>query len=307
VPNLLACLPFDDWASRLVVPQGMDVLVWRPGLPHHPQLSDVTFFVPDYMAGTPLADVVAAMPRLRVVQTLTAGVDGMMAAIPDGVALCNARGVHDASTAELAVGLALSTLRGIPEFVRAQTEQRWWHSDRRSLADRRVVIVGAGSVGRAVAARLQPFEVDLTLVARHARDGVHPVSRLADLLPTAEVVILTVPLTESTKGMVDADFLSRLPDGAVVVNVARGRVIDTNALITELRSRRLFAALDVTDPEPLPPGHPLWSAPQLLLTPHVGGDTTAFLPRAYRLLSEQLGRFARNEPLLNVVVREDLA
>ena len=305
--DLLACLPFDDWATQLTVPDGMDVVVWRPDLPLDSRLSDVTFFVPDYMAVTPLASAIAAMPHLRVVQTLTAGVDDVIAAVPAEVTLCNARGVHDASTAELAVGLTLASLRGIPDYVRAQDAQQWLHGDRSSLADRKVLIVGAGSVGRAVAARLAPFEVELTLVARRARDGVHPATDLPTLLPTAEIVILTVPLTESTQGMVDPDFLSRLPDGALVVNVARGGVVDTDALLGELTSRRLFAALDVTDPEPLPPGHPLWSAPQLLLTPHVGGDTTAFLPRAYRLLDEQLRRFAGGEPLLNVVSREDLA
>jgi phosphoglycerate dehydrogenase-like enzyme len=242
---------------------------------------------------------------VRVWQTLSAGYESVLPYLPEGVTLCNARGVHDASTAELAVGLALAALRGLGEFARAQTEGRWLPGTRRSLADRSVLLLGAGSVGEAVARRLDPFEVALTRVATTPRDDerghVHGVDELPALLPRHDVVIVVVPLTDSTRGLVDAGFLAAMPDGALLVNAARGPVVDTGALVAELSAGRLGAALDVTDPEPLPPGHPLWTTPNTLISPHVGGDTTAFPSRARALLRDQLSRFAAGRPLRNVV------
>jgi phosphoglycerate dehydrogenase-like enzyme len=247
-------------------------------------------------------------PHTEVVQLLSAGYDDALPHLPPGVALANAAGVHDASTAELAVGLALAALRGLPEFGRAQDQGRWLPLEiRPALADRRVLVLGYGSIGRAVAARLAPFEVQLTAVASRARGGddlvpaVHGVDELADLLPRQDVVIVVVPLVPATTRLVDAAFLARLPDGALLVNVARGGVVDTEALLRETGSGRLLAALDVTDPEPLPPGHPLWASPGVLISPHVGGATTAFRPRAVRLLQDQLGAYAAGRPLRNVV------
>jgi phosphoglycerate dehydrogenase-like enzyme len=169
------------------------------------------------------------------------------------------------------------------------------------LADRTVLIVGFGSVGAAVEARLAGFECTVLRVARRERDGVADMSALPDLLPRADVVVLTVPMTDETAGLVDKAFLASMPDGALLVNVARGPVVVTDALLAELETGRLLAALDVTDPEPLPPGHPLWSAPGLLLSPHVGGNTSAFLPRARRLVAEQVRRCSSGETLLNVI------
>jgi phosphoglycerate dehydrogenase-like enzyme len=297
----LVWLPDDDWPENLDVPPQLRVDVWRSGQPVPDTVRDVTFYVPEYMGPASTLDILAQMPSLRVVQTLTAGVDDVLAHLPDGVTLCNAAGVHDASTAELAVGLAIAELRGFPGFVRAQDQGAWLHARHDALADRRVVLLGAGSVGSAIADRLRPFEVDLTVVARNARDGVRGVSDLPLLLPTADIVILAVPYSTDTHHLVDAPFLAALPDGALVVNVARGPVVDTDALLAELTAGRLRAALDVTDPEPLPEGHPLWTAPNVLITPHVGGDTSAFLPRAWRLLQSQLDRLAAGQPLDNVV------
>jgi phosphoglycerate dehydrogenase-like enzyme len=247
----------------------------------------------------------AEMRRLRVVQTLTAGYETVEPAVPEGVTLATAAGVHDASTAELAVGLAVATLRGFPDFVRNAERGVWASGTRPALADRRVLLVGTGGVGSAIAARLAPFEVEVTRVGTRARDDdrghVHASEELTELLPRHEVVVLACPLTDATRGMVDAAFLAALPDGALVVNVARGAVVVTDALLAEVSSGRLRAALDVTDPEPLPPDHPLWRAPNVLISPHVGGDTTAFPPRARALLKEQLARFAAGRPLLNVV------
>ncbi|MFI0808275.1 2-hydroxyacid dehydrogenase [Streptomyces echinatus] len=250
------------------------------------------------------------LTNVRVIQTLTAGVDDITArlsVIAPGVRLCNARGVHETSTAELALTLTLAALRGVPGFVRAQQQERWEGGFRPSLADRNVLIVGYGAIGAAIEDRLAPFEVArVARIARSrrttARGLVHPITDVLSLLPDADVVILCTPLTEDTRGLVDADFLGRMKDGALLVNVARGPVVDTKALLAELERGRITAALDVTDPEPLPPGHPLWQAPGVLISPHVGGPSSAFLPRAQRLLVDQLTRFVHREPLRNVIL-----
>jgi phosphoglycerate dehydrogenase-like enzyme len=266
-------------------------------------VGDVEFYVPPYQVGS-VGHVLRRMPGLRVLQTMTAGVDNFRPDVPPGVTLCNGRGIHDSSTAELALTLTLSSLRGIPDFVRAQDRREWQGRWRPSLADRRVLLVGYGAIGEAIEARLRPFEVEVVRVARRGRDGVHPIAELPRLLPDADVVILIVPLTAETRGLVDADFLARMKDGALLVNVARGPVVDTDALLAELTSGRLSAAVDVTDPEPLPAGHPLWDAPNLLVSPHVGGASSAMWPRAHRLVRDQLHRFADGEPLANVMEGE---
>ncbi|MEU8778994.1 2-hydroxyacid dehydrogenase [Streptomyces sp. NPDC048606] len=273
--------------------------------------ADCVFYVTPYMK-SPAVTVrpLPKMPALRIVQTLTAGIDHVLGGLADlapGVRLCNARGVHEASTAELALTLTLASLRGIPRMVRGQDREEWHGGFYEALADRSVLIVGYGSIGAAVEDRLVPFECGrITRVARSARTAPHgPVHALADLpglLPEADVVVLCTPLTEDTRGLVGADFLGRMKDGALLVNVARGPVVDTPALLTELDSGRLHAALDVTDPEPLPAGHPLWHAPNVLVTPHVGGSSSAFAPRAKRLVARQLTRFAAGEPVENTVL-----
>jgi phosphoglycerate dehydrogenase-like enzyme len=283
------------------LPEGLDPRVWDGVGPPPDGLDAVRFYVPPYMFGASVLEPMARMRSLEVVQTLTAGVDSVLPYLPEGVTLCNARGVHDASTAELAVGLVLASLRGIPEFVRAQDLGHWAHAERPALADRTVLLLGYGSIGAAVERRLSGFEVEVLRVASRARDGVHDPRALPDLLPRADVVVVLVPLTDQTRAMVDAGFLARMRDGALLVNVARGGVVVTDALLAELESGRLSAALDVTDPEPLPPDHPLWRAPGLLVSPHVGGNSTAFLPRAFALLRAQLARWVSGEPLANVV------
>ncbi|MBW5484813.1 2-hydroxyacid dehydrogenase [Streptomyces bambusae] len=273
--------------------------------------ADCVFYVTPYMKSQEVTlRPLARMPRLRVVQTLTAGIDHVLGAVGDlhpGVSLCNARGVHDASTAELALTLTLASLRGIPGMVRGQDGEEWRFGFYEALADKSVLIVGYGAVGEAVEDRLAPFEC--ARVMRVARSGrttvrgpVHALAQLPGLLPEADVVILCTPLTEGTRGLVDAGFLARMKDGALLVNVARGPVVVTGDLVKELQAGRLRAALDVTDPEPLPAGHPLWHAPGVLITPHVGGSSSAFEPRAKRLLVRQLTRFAAGDPLENTVL-----
>jgi phosphoglycerate dehydrogenase-like enzyme len=302
----LVWLPFDPADLEAEIPSGLEMVQVDLGRKPDPDGYDrVRFFVPNYEGGFDMAETLGRMTSLEVVQTQTAGVDSVAPVLPDGVTLCNARGVHDASTAELAVGLLLATLRGFPGFVRAQDESRWAYEFRRSLADSTVLIVGAGSIATALLRRLLPFEVDVVRVGTRFReddDGVvHGSDELPDLLPGADAVVLLVPLTDSTRQLVDAKFLAAMKDGAVLVNVARGPIVDTDALLAETESGRLLAALDVTDPEPLPAGHPLWRSPGVLISPHVGGATSAMLPRVHALLREQLTRFATGAPLTNVV------
>ncbi|MGZ4591082.1 MAG: 2-hydroxyacid dehydrogenase [Actinomycetes bacterium] len=284
------------------VPEGVEVDVYDGEGAPPGTVDEVEFYVVPYMvSGIEPLELMRSMPALKVVQTLTAGVDNFLPYVPEGVTLCNARGVHDASTAELAVALTLASLRGLPDFVRAQDRGEWAPDRYPSLADRTVLIVGYGSVGAAVERRLDGFECQVLRVARSARPGVADLSELPSLLARADVVVLTVPMTAATEGLVDAAFLAAMPDGALLVNVARGPVVDTDALLTELQTGRLRAALDVTDPEPLPPGHPLWSAPGLLVSPHVGGNSSAFLPRATRLVGEQVRRYCAGDQLENVI------
>lgn len=268
--------------------------------------SGVEFWVPPFLAQADAVRLVARLPDLRVVQLLSAGADAWVGQLPAGVTLCDARGVHDSSTAEWVVAAILGHLRGFPAFARAQAREDWAYdrfTPTDELAGKRVLIVGAGSIGAALAARLAPFEVELTLVARTARpaEGVYGVADLPALLPVADVVVLLVPLTDATRGMVDARFLAAMPDGALLVNAARGPVVDTGALVAEVSTGRLCAALDVTDPEPLPVGHPLWRMPNVMLTPHVAGSVRGLLRRAYRLAGAQLRRYAAGQPLHNQV------
>jgi phosphoglycerate dehydrogenase-like enzyme len=288
------------------IPDGVtvEVAAGPRELPSDP--AGVQFWVPSFLAQAEWAPVAAKLPDLRVVQLLSAGADAWVGRLPDGVTLCDARGVHDSSTAEWAVTAILAHLRAFPAFARAQARHEWAYdavAPTDELAGKRVLIIGAGSIGAALRARLAPFEVTFTLAARTARpaEGVHGVADLPALLPAADVVVLLVPLTEQTRGLVDARFLAAMPDGALLVNAARGPVADTEALVAELATGRIGAALDVTDPEPLPAGHPLWDMPNVLLTPHVGGSVRGLLPRAYRLAGQQLRRLAAGEPLTNVV------
>ncbi|MGW6535675.1 2-hydroxyacid dehydrogenase [Streptomyces sp. NPDC055051] len=289
---------------------GLNYRFWDGGADFPADPADCAFYVVPYMKGSAVAvRPLAAMTSLRVVQTLSAGIDHVvpgLGSLGPGVSVCNAKGVHEASTAELTLALILASLRGIPGFVRGQDAEEWRDGFYPALADKSVLIVGYGSIGSAIEDRLAPFEcARVARVARSARTTargpVHALTDLPALLPEADVVVLSTPLTPETTHLADAGFLARMKDGALLVNVARGPVVDTNALLKEVESGRITAALDVTDPEPLPAGHPLWHAPGVLVTPHVGGSTSAFMPRAKRLISGQVGRFAAGEELVNVL------
>ncbi|WP_326644049.1 2-hydroxyacid dehydrogenase [Streptosporangium sp. NBC_01755] len=261
----------------------------------------VEVWIPPLMPVADLPELLARMTGLRLLQTVTAGVDAYRPHLTEGVTLCNARGVHDAGTAEWAVGAMIAVLREFPGFAHAQRKGEWTYHHTGVLADSTVLIVGYGSIGEALERRLDGFEVDVVRVARTARPGVHGMDELPALLPAADVVVLLVPSTPATAGMVDAGFLAAMKEGAVLVNAARGSVVDTAALVAELGSGRILAALDVTDPEPLPEGHPLWSAPGVFITPHVAGSSPASVRRTLKLLRSQLLRYLAGEPLKNVI------
>jgi phosphoglycerate dehydrogenase-like enzyme len=296
----LVWLPFDP--AELGDPPDAFTYEVLPSLDEVPSsVGDVEIFVPPYSVGPEVREVIPRMSSLRIVQTLTAGVDNIRDVVPDGVRLCNGRGIHDASTAELVLTLVLSSLRGVPEFVRAQDRHEWTHGWHPALADRTVLLVGYGAIGAAVEARLAPFECSVVRVARSARDGVHAITELPSLLPDADVVVLVLPLTDESRGLVDEEFLAAMKDGALLVNVARGPVVDTGALVSALTTGRIRAALDVVDPEPLPGDSPLWDCPGLLVSPHVGGSSSAMWPRAHRLVRDQLHRIAAGEEPVNIM------
>jgi phosphoglycerate dehydrogenase-like enzyme len=251
--------------------------------------------------GAPGNGFLESLPQLRLVQLLSAGADTWLGHLPEGVVLCNARGAHTPATAEWAVAATLAAQRGIPFFVREQDARRWSFTTHATLVDARVLVVGAGDIGQAIGRMLAGFGVDLTYVARTARDGVRSTADLRGLLPEADVVILILPVTPETRGMVDAAFLAAMKDGALLVNAARGVVVDTDALLAELTAGRLRAALDVTDPEPLPGDHPLWSAPGVLITPHVGGEVPQTRARVTATAVEQMARVLAGDELANVV------
>ncbi|CEA08500.1 Phosphonate dehydrogenase [Arthrobacter saudimassiliensis] len=289
------------------LPEGITAAVWDlAGEPDGVDAADVDAVVLPYAPAGNWGPALARAPRLQLVQTQTTGYDGVPELIGPQTAVATAAGVHAAATAELAVGLMIASLRGIPEAVRSQERQAWEPARWPGLADRRVLLLGVGGIGREIAARLKPFDVELTRVGSRARtdkDGqVHGPAELTALARTAEVLVIITPLNPDTRHLVDAEVLAALPDGALVVNVARGPVVDTAALTREVVSGRLRAALDVVDPEPLPSGHPLWSAPNALITPHNGGNSGAFPPRIAALLRRQAARLAAGREPENLVI-----
>ncbi len=296
----LVWLPFDP-ADLGDPPAGVRYEV-VPDLAQVPDsVGEVRFVVTPYDLGDQLGAAVRRMESLEVVQVLTAGVDAVRASVPEGVVLCNGRGIHDTSTAELAFLLTLAGLRDLPRFLRAQDRHEWRPAWRGAVAGKRVAVIGAGSIGSAIQRRFSAFEAEVTMVGRTARAGVRGVDELLGLLPDQDVVVLVLPLTEQSRGLVDADFLAAMGDGALLVNVARGAVVDTDALLAECSSGRLRAALDVFDTEPLPTDSALWDTKGVLVTPHVGGLSDAMWPRAHRLVREQLERYVGGRDLANVM------
>ncbi len=276
--------------------------------------ADVEFAVLGIDQQSRLSSLIPALTSLRVIQSLNSGVDWLLPTLPATVEVYNASGVHDAAVAEWIVAVLLSLRRRLPDLREAQQRGEWIVNTNDATANGappigpidtleggNVLIIGFGSIGRALATRLSPFGIRVHGVARRARPDALTLDALPDLLPSADAVVLLVPLSEATERLVDSNFLARMKPGAILINAARGRLVDTEALIQALRGGNLFAAIDVTDPEPLPSGHPLWQAPNLMITPHVAGAVASWKARAYRFTREQLLRYVNGQPLLNRV------
>ncbi|MCC9196162.1 2-hydroxyacid dehydrogenase [Arthrobacter sp. zg-Y820] len=290
------------------LPDGIRAGLWDVvGEPKGLEYGEIDAVVLPYATGSDWQEALDRVPNLKMLQAQSTGYDGLPELVGPDVAVVSAAGVHVAGTAELALTLMLASLRGVDAAVRNSVTGTWDSRRFPGLADRRVLLVGVGGIGAAIAERLEPFEVELTRVGSRARTDergtIHGTDELVELAKTAEVVVVITPLTEQTRHLINKEVLAALPDGALVVNVARGPVVDTEALTAEVLSGRLHAALDVVDPEPLPADHPLWKAPNAIITPHVGGNTEAFVPRIRKLLKEQIGRLARGEEPVNLVRR----
>jgi phosphoglycerate dehydrogenase-like enzyme len=266
------------------------------------RLAEVTFYCLPYMGDAASIALIARLPRLEVVQSLSSGVDEVLGSLPPQATLCNGHGLgHEEGTAELAVTLILASMRQIPWFAGQQANRTWSHVRTDSLDGKRVLLVGYGAIGASIEQRLVPFGARVTRVSRSAREGVSELGELRVLAQAADILVVCIALQPSTRGLVGQEVLSALPDGALVVNVARGPVVDAAALTRQLRDGRLRAALDVTDPEPLPADRPEWTLPNVLITPHIGGDTTTFARHAPAFVAEQAARHLAGRPLENVV------
>jgi phosphoglycerate dehydrogenase-like enzyme len=299
--DVVVLVPYDEGLSVLRDVPGVQAVHYHLDGPLPPEAAVAQVLIPPFLASTQVVRLVEQLPELRLVQLLTAGAENWIGRLPAHVALSDCRGAHGVATAEWVVAVLLAIYRELPTFVRAQDDRRWDQHFTDELAGKRVLLVGAGDLAENTVRRLTPFEVETTQVGRRARDGIYAIDEVHDLLPRHDAAVLVVPLTDETRGLADARFLAAMPDGAVLVNAARGPVVDTDALTAELMAGRLRAALDVTDPEPLPADHPLWTAPGLLLTPHVGGSVPGGFGRAFRIVAEQVAAFARGDAPPNLV------
>lgn len=295
--TITALVPDEQGEAALAGIDGLEVV--RYAVDELPERAEI--LVPGFLVESDPAAVVARLPRLRLIQLLTAGAENWIGRVPEHVTLSIARGAHGGSTAEWALAALLAVYRELIPFERDRVTRTWERRPTETLLDKKVLVIGAGDLGTQLKRRLDACDAHTTLVGFRARDGVHGVDELPSLLGTHDAVVLMVPLTPTTTGMVDATFLSRMRDGAVLVNAARGKVVDTDALVGELTAGRLRAALDVTEPEPPPADHPLWTAPGLLLTPHVAASVEGYQARAYAVVAAEIARYVAGEPLHNVV------
>jgi phosphoglycerate dehydrogenase-like enzyme len=271
-------------------------------LPPTPEQREAPVIVVGMAPPERAAELMRRLPGLRLVQTLNVGYDQWAGLLPPGVALSNARGAHSRAVAEWVVAVLLAHHRELGFFAQAQSRGRWDYRITGSLEGRRVAILGAGAIGVALGRMLEPLGCRVSLVGRSARAGVLSMHDLDAIRSEQDVVAVVLPLTAETRGIVDAGFLASMRDGAILVNGGRGALVDTDALLRETRGGRLHAILDVTDPEPLPPDHPLWTAPGVTITPHVAGSTDGLWERAWSIAVQQIDMYARGQTPANLVI-----
>lgn len=293
-------VPNDAGLAALADIEGVRAVRYDSSEPLPPEAAHAEVLVPGFLRAEE-DGFFDALPELKLIQLLTAGAENWLDRLPPGVLLSTCRGAHGGSTAEWAVAVLLSMYRELGEFAESRNRRSWDYHATDTLHGKRVLVIGAGDLGQTLRRMLEPFEARVTMVGFSPREGVHGVAELPELLPSCDAVVLMVPLTSRTTGMVDAEFLAKIPTGGIVVNAARGPVVDTDALLAELNAGRLRAALDVTDPEPLPAEHPLWDAPGLLLTPHVAGSTAGSAERSYAIAAAEIERYVNGELPRNLV------
>ena len=264
-------------------------------------LSKISIYVSRYMGGTKALAHAEKMPNLKVLQLLMAGYEDALAYMKNGQKLANARGVHDFSTAELAISMMLAHFKNHKEFAENQKNSKWLHKTTGSLYGKKVAIIGAGSIGSKLAGMLSVFETTTQMYASYARDNIKAIEDLHKDAATFDCIVVIVPLTDKTRNLIDIKILSAMKTGSLLVNVARGPVVNTDDLFAELSKGRISAALDVTDPEPLPADHPLWKLSNCQIIPHVGGDSEAFEPQARKFLEQQFKDIAEGKPLHNEI------
>ncbi|MFL6141730.1 MAG: 2-hydroxyacid dehydrogenase [Labedaea sp.] len=294
-------VPDDFGMSALAGIDGVELVRYHPKQPLPPEADRAQVLIPGFLAQRETLELIKRLPGLKLVQLRSAGAELWIGKLPPGVLLSICRGAHGGSTAEWVIGVLLAIYRELREFERDREQRRWHQHVTETLQGKRILVVGAGDLGQQLKRRLEPFDAEATLVGRHRRDGVHGWDELPELLGRHDAVVLMVPVTSETIGLADAAFLARMADNAVLVNAARGPVVDTAALVAELNSGRLRAALDVTEPEPLPADHPLWTAKNLLLTPHVAGSVAGHEQRSYAVIAGELARFAAGKEPENLV------
>ena len=287
--------------SDITVPNGFELISGEISELSEAELNEIEIYVPKYMGGAAALLPIERMGNLRIVQLLMAGYEDALPYLRPGIRLFNARGVHDFSTAELTTSLVLGHFIGIKRYLQDMSVGHWRTGQRDSLYGKKIAIIGAGSVGTKISEFLTPFKVEITYFARTARVGVKVIAELDDLIDNFDVVIVIVPLTDGTRNLIGSNQLKRMRDGALLVNVARGPVVETEALLAELRTGRISAALDVTEPEPLPSSHELWRLPNVTITPHVGGNSSAFEPQAREFLARQFEALAQSKAMLNEI------
>lgn len=297
--TLHVTVPDQGWVDRLADLDGVELSVWDFSAPQPDRHVDLAVR-PYTVAASGLEQLDPS--RLSVIQSQALGYDGVAETLPDGITYCNAVGVHEESTAELAVALLLASQREIDRYARERGQ--WNRRFTASLIDRRIMILGYGGIGVEIQKRLDGFGAKLVRVATRRREDdrgtIHGSDELPELLPTVDVVLLAVPLSAETTHLVDDDFLTALPEGAVVVNVSRGKVVDAEAVVRQ--AGRVRFATDVTDPEPLPADHPLWSTTGVLISPHVGGMSSAMQPRIDAVVRRQVARLRDGLPPDDVVL-----